>query len=397
MKKLYYSDLFTSDFLILGFYVVIFAFVLLGALQAFNIKATKSKLIILFFFFFYNALIYLDYRFNFIPFLPDSGQYDVLFKTGRVFPDMSKSLFGFFYVIKVLRVLFLKNILVYISFQVLLYFVSVLIFYRSWFVLYEAKRPKGFEQLFLILALAVPSAFLYHLVPLRECFTTLGFSIALYFLLVVFKNRATLNFGFLGGLFIVIMTRVQVAFYFILSLMGVKFSLDRNVFRKLLGLSLGVILFLGVLIGLTNYNISPKSLASVRNYRVEKYSGSYGNVKWTSYKDVVISSPLLISQFLLSPLPILHDKNPLEMRLIFLDAMFMLCIWIIVLLNFRKWITRYRIWFLLMIIYIFLFGIYEFNIGGAVRHRLPLSLMAILLASQFLSEQIYMFNKKLNA
>ena len=212
MKKQYFNDILTSDFLILGSYVVVFAFILLAALQWFKIKEAKTKLIVLAFFFLYNALIYLDYRFNFIPFLPDSGQYDLLFKTGRVFPDMSRSLYGFLYVIKFLRIVFLKNILVYISFQVLLYFVAIIIFYKSWFIMYQANRPKAFEQVYFILALALPSALLYHLVPLRECFTTLGFSIALYFLLLAFKNRANLNAGFIGGLFVIIRTRIHVAF-----------------------------------------------------------------------------------------------------------------------------------------------------------------------------------------
>ena len=159
---------------------------------------------------------------------------------------------------------------------------------------------------------------------------------------------------------------------------------------------LGLMLFAAVL-GLTNYQISPKKLASARNYRVEKYSGSYGFVQWNSYTDVALSSPLLVGQFLFSPIAILHDKNPLDMKLIFLDAMFMLGIWLTIILNAKKWFVNYRMWFLLMMIYIFLFGIYEFNIGGAVRHRLPLSIMAILLASQFLSTAYYSFSKKLKA
>ena len=68
----------------------------------------------------------------------------------------------------------------------------------------------------------------------------------------------------------------------------------------------------------------------------------------------------------------------------------------LILINAKKWVLNYRVWFLLMLIYLALFGIYEFNIGGAVRHRLPLSLMAILMASQFLSQGIYSFNSKMN-
>ena len=191
------------------------------------------------------------------------------------------------------------------------------------------------------------------------------------------------------------MTRIQMAFYFIVGLMGLKFSLDKSVLRKVSGLLFGLFLFVGVL-SLTSYKISPEQLSSVRNYRVAKYSGSYGMVEWSSYADIVKSSPRLIGQFLFSPLPILHDKNALDMKLIFLDALFMLVIWFLILINAKKWVFNYRVWFLLMLIYLVLFGIYEFNIGGAVRHRLPLSLMAILMASQFLSQGIYSFNRKMN-
>ena len=73
----------------------------------------------------------------------------------------------------------------------------------------------------------------------------------------------------------------------------------------------------------------------------------------------------------------------------------MLFVWAILLFNIRAWFNDYRVWFLLMFVYIGLFGIYEFNIGGAVRHRLPLSIMAILVASQFLSVTFYSFKRKL--
>lgn len=393
---MYYEHIMTSDFLVLLFYATMFAFVLLFASRLFQLKDKRTPWIMLAFFFLYNSLIYLDYKFNFIPFLPDSNQYDTLFKTGRPFDGMSRTLNGFLYAIKVLRILFMKNILVYISFQVMLFFMAVGIFYRAWQVLYQASRPKGFEQIYFLLALSLPSAFLYHLVPLRECFTTLGFSVSLYFLLLLFKRGQNINLGFLSGLFVIVMTRMQVAFYFIVGMMGVKFSLDRNLVRKIVAVVLGVVLFIGVL-SLTSYKLSPSQLATARNFRVEKYSGSYGKVEWRNYMDMVQSSPQLVGQFLLSPLPILHNKSALDMKLILLDALFMLFVWAILLINFRSWFKDYRVWFLLMIIYIGLFGIYEFNIGGAVRHRLPLSIMAILTASQFLSVTYYSFRKKLAA
>lgn len=394
VKKMYYEHIMTSDFLVLLFYASLFAFVLLFTSRFFQLKDKRTERIILAFFFIYNCLICFDYKFNFIPFLPDSSQYDILFKTGRTFEGMSRTLYGFLYAAKILRLLFLKNILVYISFQVMLYFMAIGIFYRAWQVLYAASRPKGFEQIYFVLALSLPSAFLYHLVPLRECFTTFGFSVSLYFLLRLFKMRKSINLGFFGGLFVIVMTRMQVAFYFIVGLVGVKFGLDRNLIRKFAAVLLGAAMFLGVL-SLTSYKLSPSQLAAARNYRVEKYAGSYGRVEWNSYVDLIQSSPKLLAQFLVSPIPILHDKNAWDMQLILLDAFFMLFVWAILLFNIRAWFNDYRVWFLLMFVYIGLFGIYEFNIGGAVRHRLPLSIMAILVASQFLSVTFYSFKRKL--
>ncbi len=391
---MYFEHIMTSDFLVLLFYASLFAFVLLYASRFFQLKDKRTPWIILAFFFIYNSLIFLDYKFNFIPFLPDSNQYDVLFKTGRPFDGMSRTLYGFLYAVKILRLLFLKNILVYISFQVMLYFIAIGVFYRAWRLLYTASRPIGFEQIYFLLALSLPSAFLYHLVPLRECFTTLGFSVSLYFLLRLFKLRKSINLGFLGGLFVIVVTRMQVAFYFILGLMGIKFSLDRNLVRKFAAVLLGTAMFLGVL-SLTSYKLSPSQLAAARNYRVEKYSGSYGLVEWNGYADMIKSSPHLLGQFLISPIPLLHNKNPWDMKLILLDALFMLFVWAILLVNFRSWFNDYRVWFLLMFMYIGLFGIYEFNIGGAVRHRLPLSIMAILTVSQFLSVSYCSFKRKL--
>lgn len=374
-------------------YLPLFFGLLYLFIKYFKLFNKKDAIIIMCFFLFYNVVLLIDYKINFLPNLPDTSQYLKLFEEGEAFEDMSSSLNGYLFVIKYLRIIFLKNMLIYISFQVLLYFFSSFIILKSFLLVYPKVYRKSLKQIYLILSLALPSAFLYHLVPLREGFSNLGFAISLYFLLLLIKKSQLINLGFISGLFFIIFTRLQVAFYFIIGLISLKFSFDKHIIRKIVVILIGASLFI-VVLGLTNYQLSPVKLAAVRNFRVLKYAGSYGIVEWNSILDILLSSPILILQFLFSPIPFLHNSNPFDMQLIFVDALFMFFMWLVVSLNIVKIIKEYKVWFILMALYLFLFGIYEFNIGGAVRHRLPLSLMTIALASNFIAYFFVKFNKR---
>lgn len=353
-------------------------------LQTMKLGSKQNHFIVGSIFAIYHVLVPLDFIFNFVPFLPDSILYNFMFETGLPPVNYSKSLVGFFTIISFLRVLLMHNILAYISFQIFLYFVSVFIILKSWDLLYKHQFSNTFNQFFLIIALLLPSSLLYNIVPLRECFSTFAFAVTLYYLTLLFKKSSVINTGFLSGLFMVIFTRMQVAIYFLLSFLGLKVAIDKNIGRKFLVTIVGLILFAGF-IAYSNYQLSPEKLQWARNYRVNNYTPSYGNVSWKSYGDILKSTPTLGAQFLLSPLPIMHNLNPGDFKLALLDAMLVLIILAVVFLNIKNIVKNHLYWFLLILFYLILFGIYEFGIIGAVRHRLPLTILLIALAANQLT------------
>ena len=255
---------------------------------------------------------------------------------------------------------------------------------KSWEILYEAPLKNTFRQFTLFFCFALPTSIFFVVAPLREAFTTFAFALSLYFLCRIFKKAQSLNFGFPISLFLVFFTRMQVILYFVMSLVGVKVTLDKNIARKILVSIVGVIM-LGTFIFASNYKLSPDKLEYARNYRVENYTSTYGMVKWDSYLDILASAPKLMGQFLLAPFPILHKYNPMNMKLALIDACIVFFFLLVIILNLPSLIRQHPSWMLLILIYLFLFGIYEFSLGGAIRHRVPMVLMIAVSVADRLS------------
>jgi hypothetical protein len=393
MDKKYFLHMVSADLGIFAFYGMFFFLLLMLTMWAMKIRSPQNYFIAGILFVFYHLLVPLDFKFNFIPYLPDSDIYWLLFESDIPPPDMSSSLVGFYSITRILRVLLMYNIIAYVSFQIYLYFVSIFIFLKSWELLYKHHSHNTFRQFFLGLALLLPSSILYTLVPLRECFTSFAFAVSLYFLTLMFKKSSIINSGFLAGLFLVLFTRVQVAFYFILTFLGLKVVIDKNIMRKVAVSVLGIGLFIGLVI-YTNYQIDPVKLQWARNYRVNNYTPSYGLVSWKTYGDILASTPDLAAQFLLSPFPILHDFDPMQFKLATLDALFVLALLIVLLINIKHVIKNNLYWFLLILFYLILFGIYEFGVLGAVRHRLPMTILIIAIVADRLT---HLLSKKTKA
>ena len=83
-------------------------------------------------------------------------------------------------------------------------------------------------------------------------------------------------------------------------------------------------------------------------------------------------------QFILSPLPILHTINPLNLFSIFIDSIFCSIIYLMAFVV--EWKIS-KIFIIIFIISSIIFSIWEFYIGGAVRHRMPLVASLLPLAS----------------
>jgi len=80
----------------------------------------------------------------------------------------------------------------------------------------------------------------------------------------------------------------------------------------------------------------------------------------------------------LSPLPILSTVNPLNLFAIFMDSIFCLIVYCLALVV--NWKVS-KVFIIIFIISSIIFSIWEFYIGGAVRHRMPLVAILLPLAS----------------
>lgn len=379
MTKLYYENIDFADCIEALPFILVFAFCLVAIMGLFKIRSLSNVLLVFGIFIFYHLLLVLDLKLNFIPYLPDSKYYvDLFLKDEKV---GGSSLIGFYYLSKLLGVLFLKNIVVYISFQILLFITGVLTILKSWELLYSSSVH--YRHVFLGLSLFSPAGILFTLVPLRESIGILAFALSLFGLLKIIKYFQVVNKTFVLGSFLVFFTRVQVLVYFVFSLIGLKWIFEKSIFKKGLVLILGVLMLLGF-VQLTHHNLSIKSLSIARNYRVNTYSNTYGNVSWDNPANLLIDAPLLVGQFVLSPLPILHKQNPLDTALMLIDVLFVIFALSWILGNLNSSLRQFKLWLILIGIYMFLFGIYEFHIGGAVRHRIPMVLMMCAISAHFI-------------
>ena len=97
----------------------------------------------------------------------------------------------------------------------------------------------------------------------------------------------------------------------------------------------------------------------------------YPYVIWYNWGDICQDVPGLVAQFLLAPLPVLVHTNPLHTFAYFIDALFVIGIFLLIGLHLgyiKRW-SRYLFW--LSAVGLFLVGsaVYEFHLLGAVRHR----------------------------
>jgi hypothetical protein len=101
-------------------------------------------------------------------------------------------------------------------------------------------------------------------------------------------------------------------------------------------------------------------------------------VEWRTYFDIVKDIPALVFQFILSPIPIMHNINPLTLLAIFIDAIYSIFIYLAVV---YAGIKVSKIYLFIFTSSAILFSIWEFHIGGAVRHRMPLVAIILPVAS----------------
>ena len=367
--------------LLFGVYGLVL-FIILWAISAVFLENKREQLFCCIAFIFLSLFVWVAAYSSLMPYLHDTDIFSYIVEEGVVNVE-SRGVNLYYLISKPLVILSAYQIEVYLLFQQFIFILALLFIWKGWQIHCENLKIKtGLFEVFVLLAVIYPSTILYITTPLREFIQILGFSIFLYGLAVNLQNGKWL--WLIIGVVLTLFVRPQLILIYPILILIAK---QKNIF-KLLAYGLGIVPLILLAFNVMNYHFRVSWFARFRNASIEHYGGSgmtYGYVEWQTYSDLLLDLPVLALQFLLSPMPIMHDVNPLSLLMLFLDFIFVSFV------LFGALSIKFRVsgTYLKIFIYaITLFAMKEFFIGGAVRHRFPLILMILPLASMYYSHVI---------
>lgn len=392
--KTYFDSIEWYDYLIFLVYNGVFSYLLYRLGDVFLGISKRANLVLLAIFQFYFLLVIGDSLFNYLPFLPDTDLYSFMISTGQYPETSSENILALYYMTLFIGTICLNNPIIYVFFCIFLFIVSLMIFIRAWKKANPSFSENG-EFTAALLMLAWPASTVYMTAPLREAFIIFGFSLFVNgFMNFIYKQQWK---SLIIGSIIICAIRLQliVLVFPVLGALAIYKLKIPKIAKFSIIVGTAFIAFLALRYILVEQPLSPETMAALRNRNLLSAGPlGYGNVSWDSYLDMMKDYPFIILQFLFSPLPIFVQNNPLDTFIPFLDCLFLIFLMIMVAIRFRFHLRNNLPLLLFMLFYIILFGGYEYHLGGAVRHRMPLTILFILLAAQPLSN--ILFKQKVN-
>ncbi len=388
MDKSYFPMLDITGFFLAPFYIMFFIGVLSYISK--SIKAGFSiKAITILFIYYYLFFIFTSFS-SLVPNLPDTVLFADIITNNYFPPNQSLGVKLFYYATYPLRILSLFKLELFIVFEIFIFILSLIFLWKSWHIVLEKNgQDKNMGlNIFLILSAVYPSFLLYIPIPLREFFILFGFSIMIYGLIDRYYNNRGLIFILLGSL-LLIFGRPQLIV--IVIIFFALFQKNRLIKYSMI---LGVLIFMPfIFTKLTNYTFSPEFFAYIRNSANLRYGElTYGVVEWHTYFDIIKDIPFLFLQFILSPFPIMHYKNPLTLFAIFIDSIYSIFIYLAV---FYAGLKVSKIYLFIFLSSAMLFSIWEFHLGGAVRHRMPLVAILLPVASYGITKLYFVIKDRI--
>ncbi len=392
--KQYFENIEWWDYLLFLVYNGIFCYLLHRIGDVFFEINKKALRIFLLIFQVYFILIVLDSFLNFLPYLPDSDLYSYMISSHQYPETSSENILVLYYLSLFIGLICLNSPVIYIFFCIFLYILALMTFLRAWKKINPSFSITN-EITFSLLCFAWPAAAIYLTAPLREAFVLFGFAVFFNgFLHFIYHKQWK---ALIIGSIIICAIRLQLI-VFVFPIIGilVVYKLKMHAIYKSGILAITILIaILTVRYVLVEKPLSPQTMAELRNVNIS-HAGplGYGNVEWDSYADMARDYPFIIGQFIFSPLPIFVDHDPLSTFIPFLDLLFMIVLLIAIFIKFRYHLKHHKSILLFLLFYIILFGAYEYHITGAVRHRMPIMLIFMLLATSTISNLL--FKKKPN-
>ena len=370
MHKSYLPMIDASGILLSLVYMVILIGSLIQISRHMKVGFSAKAITILFLYY------YLFFLFTtFIPLLadlPDTKLFAGII-TNNTFGRSSLGVQLFYIISYPIRVLSFFKVELFVLFQIFIFILSLMILWKSWQIVLEKNNQDKYSEvnLFLVLSAVYPSFLLYIPVPLREFFALLGFSLVTYGIVNKFYNNKGFILIIIGSA-ILIFVRPQLI---IIAIIFLALS-QKNKWLKYISIFGSIFLVPFAFSYLFSWKFTPEFFAYLRNVHFDKYIGivGYGPAEWKTYFDILEDLPLLFLQFILAPLPILHNQNPTDFFVAFLDGLFSIGLYIGTI---YAGIRVSKIYLFIFLISAVIFSIWEFHIIAATRHRMVI--VAILL------------------
>ena len=329
--------------------------------------------------FVYSTLLLFDLHFDYIPFFPDTILYtDIIEGKSTLSNELPLELESFYFLSLLFSWVSMKSMILYLIFNLFINQIAIMMYWKAWKV-YKNNNVKISEQrIYLLITSVYPLSVLYSLVPLRESFFVLGFSIFLFGL--VYRKK---NFYLLLGLLLIFLLRKEVFVLAILIVIIKMIVVRKNQINSKTLILIFALAPLLILIGnalslkFLNIGISPNELANFRNYQRNSYLDSgmtYPSVYWNNWLDLILDVPGITMQFIYAPLPVIVNINFYSSVLYFVDALLMVVLTAILLLN-SRWNLKNHFWWGIICIFLIISSLFEYYLLGAVRHRYFIVLM----------------------
>jgi len=377
--KAYYDNIEFFDLLSLPLYfVVVYAVLLLTSRKVLLEDQKYLNIHFLAVLLFYLVVGLVDFHVKLIPYFPDTNLFTRILETGITPDNQSIGVkVGYKYLAIPVYWLSLKSIYNYFLFNILFFQIGLILMAGA-FNQFHHIKDVWVQRFFLLLAVFMPSIIIYSFTPLRESY----FVLALGFFFYGLSQKRLINIFLIAGIFLAGILRVQLVLYF-LVVIGAKYFFSLRLNKKT------IVFFLLILIPvfitglnavssqLIGISITPESLSLFRNIQRINYFESgvtYPEVDWSSWFDLIVDFPGLFFQFLLAPFPILIFIPFWTKLAYFADGLYTLGI-LLFLIFFWKDVKPNSIWFLFALLYVAMSCFFEFHLLGAVRHRLPATLL----------------------
>ena len=382
LNKTYVYALDPSGFMLSLFYLIILSGALVSIARRMELPFSDKSIVALYLY--YYLFFLFTTMMPIVPNFPDTELFSQII-TANFFPETHTiGVRLFYYITSPLRMLSFLKLEPFILFQLFIFLLSLMIVWKSWQIVTEKNGidSSASANIFLLLSALYPSFLLFIPIPLREFWVLFGFSILVYGIIKKYYEESALIDAGLGyillGSLILLTARPQLIVVVIIFL--ALFQKNRWVKYGLILASFFLIPYLFT--ALTSYKFTPEFFGYLRNYSYAYYDGdshmTYGKVAWESYFDMLKDIPLLFLQFVLSPFPILHAMNPMKLHAIFADMLFTLFVYFFTLYAGLK---VSKIYLFIFLVSAALFSLWEFHLGGAVRHRMPLVMILLPVAS----------------